>query len=195
MLSGCKLFVCLAGTRRSWLSTKDAAFLFALRRNRQDLRPIKASLWPLYEPNFVVCKSVRCPCKVFACLADTRRSCLPTKTLTFLFALHLRRQGSLTKQSKLVADLRSKLCRLSSGRGGCKLFACLAGTRRSCLPTKAAGHPLCFALEPSGISDQASKLVAARRCVANANCLPVWPALAGAACQQRLPPSSSLLCT
>ena len=55
--------------------------------------------------------------------------------------------------------------------------------------------PLCFALEPSGLSDQSSKLVAARRCVADANCLPVWPALAGAACQQRLQPSSSLLCT
>ena len=70
--------------------------------------------------------------------------------------------------------------RKSVVRGGCKLFACLAGTRRSCLPTKACHlPPLCFAPEPSGISDQSSKLAAALRCEADAKCVLVWPALAG----------------
>ena len=53
---------------------------------------------------------------------------------------------------------------------------------------------LCFAPELSKISDQSSAFAAAHQCEAVANCAPVWPTLAGAACRQRLPPSS-LLCT
>ena len=76
----------------------------------------------------------------------------------------------------------------------CKLFACLAGTRRSCLPTQAAAF--LFALQwsrPQG-SVTSSKRAAAVPCQADANCVSVWPALAGAACRQRQPPSS-LLCS
>ena len=58
-------------------------------------------MWLLYESNFGVCESVRCPCKLFACLAGTRRSCLPTKAATFLFALHQSRQGSPTNRASL----------------------------------------------------------------------------------------------
>ena len=31
---------------------------------------------------------MRCPCKMLACLAGTRKSCLPTKAAAFIFALH-----------------------------------------------------------------------------------------------------------
>ena len=50
------------------------------------------------------------------------------------------------------------------------MFACLAGTRTSCLPDRGCRLPLCFALEPSGISDRSSKLAAALWCEMNANC-------------------------
>ena len=50
-----------------------------------DLRPVEQACG---------CSSVPGGCKLFACLASTRRSCLPTNAAAFLFALHRSRQGS-----------------------------------------------------------------------------------------------------
>ena len=132
----------------------------------KDLRPIKASLWLLCKANFVVCESVLSGCKLFVCLAGTRRSCVRTKADALLFALHRSRQGSPTNQSKLVAARR---CVVHA-----KLFACLAGTRRSCLRTKAAA--LLFALHRSrqrSPTNQSKLAASALRCVVHAICLPV----------------------
>ena len=127
---------------------------------------------------------MRDDCKLLACLAGTESSCLPTKAASFLFALQLDHQGCLR-------PIIEQACGCSVVPIGSKLFACLAGTRRSCLPTQARRLPLCFAISPTKPS---SKRAAAVRCEADANCLPVWPALKGAACRQWLPPSS-LLCS
>ena len=57
---------------------------------------------------------------------------------------------------------------------------------------------LCFDRNLARISsDQSSKLVAALRCEVHANCLPVWPALARAACRQQVAAAFlfALLCT
>ena len=164
------------------------------------------------------CSSVRGGCKLFACLIATWRSCLPTKAGAFLFALHCFRPSKISDQSrgrcKLCAFVANTCRSCVADKGGhfnqsSKLAAahryevnvnCVPVwptlAWRSCLPTKAARRLLlCVASKPSRISDhQSSKLAAALRCEADANCLPVCLALAGAACRQRLAPSS-LLCT
>ena len=130
------------------------------------------------------CTSVRGGCKLCAWLSCTRKRCLLTMAGTFLLALHWSCQRSPTNRARLRLLISAR--RLQTVR--------LCGQHsQELLADKGCRLPLCFALEPSGLSDQSSKLVAARRCVADALCLPVWLALAGAACQQRLPPSS-LLC-
>ena len=80
----------------------------------------------------------------------------------------------------------------------CILTICLSCWHsRGLLANRGCRHlPLCFAPAPSATSDQSSKLGAALRCEAGANIrLHVCHALTGAACQQRLPPPSSPLCT
>ena len=82
----CKLFTVLAGFRRWCLSTKAAAFLFAL--HRMSLRPMEQACG---------CSSVlslecglRCEtdAKCVPCLAGTRTSFLPAKAAAFLYALY-----------------------------------------------------------------------------------------------------------
>ena len=101
---------------------------------------------------------MRSPCKLFAYLAGTRRSCLPTKAAAFfLFDLHLSRQGSPINRPSLW--LRVGAWRMQT--------VCLSGLHsQELLANKGCHLPLCFAPKPSGISDQSSKLAAARRCVA-----------------------------
>ena len=92
------------------------------------------------------------------------------------------------QSSKLVAALRCE----ADANPSCTY---LASTRRSCLLTQAAAFlPLCSAREPSRISDQSSKLAAALRREADANCLRDWPALGGGACHHRLPAFLPLCC-
>ena len=124
--------------------------------------------------------------------------CLASTRLPLCFAPEP--SGISDRSSKLAAaqqyDLRCQRWCLLSGARRMQLFACLAGTRKSCLLTKAAAFLFALHPEPSGISDQSSKLAAALRC---APCrllfsarrmqtyrVPAWPALAGAACRHRL---------
>ena len=101
------------------------------------------------------CESVRSPCKLFACLAGTRRSCLSTKAAAFfLFALHLSHHGSPTNRPSLwllVGAWRMQTVCLSDQHS------------QELLVNKGCRLPLCFALEPSWLSDKSSKLVAALR--------------------------------
>ena len=74
---------------------------------------------------------------------------------------------------------------------------CLSGQHsQELLVNKGCRLPFSFAWKPSEISPTTHRASLRRVvwCEADANCLPIWMALTGAACQQRLPPSS-LLCS
>ena len=100
------------------------------------------------------------------------RATLSSKAAAFLFALHCNHQGS-------HQPVEQACC--SAVRGGCKLCACLSGTRRSNLVKQRLppSSLLCTAFIMEHL-EQSNKLVAALRCEADATCVPVWPALAGA---------------
>ena len=109
-------------------------------------------------------------------LLPLARAALPTEsaTTTFLFALHRSRQGPLINRAGL---------RLLFGARRMQTV-CLSGQRsHELLADKRCHHlPLCSAPEPSGTSDQSSRLVAALRCEADANCfMPILLPLARAA--------------
>ena len=138
-----RVWPALAGA--ACVPTKAAAFLFALHQSYQGS--------PINRAMLVGCSSVRCrngTCvRVWPALSLAGAAYVPTKAAAFLFALHESRRRSPTNRAMLVG--------CSSVRCGCKLCACLAGTRRSCLRAdKGCRLPLCCPPEPSGISDQSS---------------------------------------
>ena len=120
----------------------------------KDLRPIE---------RVCGCSSVRGGCKLCACVANTRRSCLPTKAAAFLFALHWSREGSPTNRARLWLPFHAS---------GCKLCACLASTCRNGLPTKAGA--IRFALRRSRQGHRPiEQACGCSWCETDANCVPV----------------------
>ena len=179
----CTQFASVSHRRPSLLNWSEVADGSGAKQRGRRRQPVLASSRCEWG-----CSSVRGTFKLFACLAGTRWGCsLAEAAAAFLFALHQSRQKPPTNRAGL---------RLLFGTRRMQTVCISCRHSQGLLANSGCRHlPLCFAPELAATTDQSSRLVAALRCEADAECLPVWPALAGAACQQRLPRPSSLLCT
>ena len=143
----CGLPLCFA-SEPSWISDRSSKVAAALR----------CDLWRLHfgaRWMHTVC---------LPCQHSLARDACRQRAAAFLFASHGSRKGSPTNRARLRLIFGAIFGACTSVRGGCKLFAYLTGTRTRCLPSKDCRLPLCFAREPSGISDRSSKVAAALRC-------------------------------
>ena len=161
----------LAGA--AYVPTQAAAFLFALHRSHHRSPTNRAML---------VLAALRCNAdakcvRVWPALAGA--ACVPTKAAAFLFALHQSYQGSPINRAMLVG-CSSVRCR----NGTCvRVWPALSLAGAAYVPTQAAAF--LFALHRShhrSPTNRAMLVLAALRCNADAKCVRVWPALAGAAC-------------
>ena len=162
MRGGCKLCAWLSCTRKRCLLTMAGTFLLALHRSCQRSPTNRASLRLLFGARWMHTVCLRGQ-HYRAC-----RSCLLTKAAFFFFALCWSRSDTSVNRASL---------RLSSSARRMHTVCLSCQHSQGLLADKGCRLPLCAEV----LTDQSSKLAAALPCEADAHCLSVWPALAGAA--------------